>query len=164
MSISPLRTAIWPPQLTSPPTLVARANGLKLYETESDDYRSRSVSHFDGGHDEGQDGRHGVCLSLAALLAACGSGSSGAASSAPSLSKTQTVQEQTVAYCRALGPILRADRALWLKITRVQREVGASKAFSMAARINDRIWRSRHRSYRARWSDRGAAPHLRRPV
>jgi hypothetical protein len=80
----------------------------------------------------------GVGLSLLALLAACGSGSPGSASPAPPLPKAEATRLQITAYGKALRPVVKADEALWRKISRVQALVGSNtNAFSMAARIDD---------------------------
>ena len=56
----------------------------------------------------------------------------------PRLPKAEATRLQITAYGKALRPVVKADEALWRKISRVQALVGSNtNAFSMAARIDD---------------------------
>ena len=78
-----------------------------------------------------------VCLSFVALLGACGAKPSGTASPTSSPSITLTSKQRATAYCKALVPVFKEDRALWGKFKRFQTIVGTdTNAFSLAARIN----------------------------
>ncbi len=79
----------------------------------------------------------GVCLSFVALLGACGSKPAATAASTTSMSITPTIKVQAAAYFKALGPVLNADRALWVRFAKIPTGLDTTNAFSLVARINN---------------------------
>ena len=79
----------------------------------------------------------GMCLSCVALLGACGSTSAGTAAPASSPAKTPTARAQATAYLKAIKPVVMADKALGERLGRFWNAVGATNAFSVAARIKE---------------------------